>query len=49
MTAWRTGKLDAVKELIAAGANVNAKEDKRGQNALMWAAAEGNAHVVDLL
>ena len=49
MTAARTGKVDAVKFLLAHGANVNAKETVRGQTALMWAAAEGNADVIRLL
>ncbi len=49
MTASRTGKIDAVKSLLARGANVNAKESWRGQTALMWAAAEGNADVVQTL
>ena len=49
MTAARTGKVDAVKVLLAAGADVQAKEPKRGQTALMWAAAEGHAEVVDAL
>jgi ankyrin repeat protein len=34
--------------LLAHGANVDAKE-KRGQTALMWAAAEGHVDVVELL
>ena len=32
-----------MKALLAAGADVHAKEGKRGQTALMWAAAEGHA------
>jgi ankyrin repeat protein len=44
MTAARTGKLGPVKALLARGADVNAKE-RRGQTALMWAAAEGHAAV----
>ena len=40
MTAARTGKVDAVKVLLAHGADVNFKESRRGQTALMWAAAE---------
>src|SRR5579884_3708331 len=42
MIASRTGKPEAVAALIAAGANVNATERLKGQNALMWAAAEGH-------
>ena len=49
MTAARTGKVDAVKALLAHGADVNAKEPRRGQTALMWAAAEGNVEVVEAL
>ena len=49
MTAARTGKVDAVKALLAHGADVNAKESRRGQTALMWAAAEGNVEVVEAL
>ena len=43
MTAARTGKAEAVKALLAHGAKVDAREQTRGQTALMWAAAEGNA------
>jgi ankyrin repeat protein len=42
MIAARTGKVPAVKRLVAAGAIINAVETVRGQNALMWAAAENN-------
>jgi uncharacterized protein len=49
MTAARTGRLAAVKALLAKGADPNAKESKRGQNAIMWAAAEGHAEVVETL
>jgi ankyrin repeat protein len=49
MTASRTGRVDAVKVLIAHGANVNFKESKRGQTALMWAAAEGNTATLEEL
>ena len=48
MTAARTGKLGPVKALLARGAEVNAKE-RRGQTALMWAAAEGHAEVARAL
>ena len=48
MTAARTGKLEAVKALLAAGADVNARLPQ-GQTALMWAAAEGHAAVVQEL
>ena len=43
MTASLTGKADAIKALLAAGAQVNAVEPYKGQTALMWAASEGNA------
>ena len=46
MTAARTGALDVVRLLLDRGANVNAAETWRGQTALMWAAAEGHAHVI---
>ena len=46
MTAARTGAVEAVRVLLAHGADVNAAEQWRGQTALMWAAAEGHAAVV---
>ena len=49
MTAARTGALAAVKALLSHGASVDAKDDRRGQTALMWAAAEGHAAVVQAL
>ena len=49
MTAARTGKADAVKVLLARGANVNAKERWQGETALMWAAAENHAAAVKAL
>jgi ankyrin repeat protein len=49
MTASRTGKVEAVKVLLAHGANVNGSEPSHGQTALMWAAAEGNVGVVETL
>ena len=49
MTAARTGKVDAVRVLLAHGADVNAKESWKQQTALMWAAHEGNAEAVKLL
>jgi uncharacterized protein len=48
MTAARTGKPGPVKALLAGGANVNAK-DRKGQTALMWAAADGHADAVATL
>jgi hypothetical protein len=49
MTASRTGNVDAIKILLARGANVNAKESERGQTALMWAVLENHADAVKLL
>ena len=49
MTAARTGTLTAVKVLLASGARVEDKDERRGQTALMWAAAEGHAPVVQAL
>ena len=49
MTAARVGALGPVKSLLARGAIVDRKDDRRGQTALMWAAAEGHAAVVELL
>ena len=48
MTAARAGNLEAVKALLARGADPNARE-RRDQTALMWAAAEGHAAVVRTL
>jgi ankyrin repeat protein len=49
MTAARTGKVDAVKSLLSHGTDVNGKDTKRGQTAIMWAAAEGNVEAVEVL
>jgi uncharacterized protein len=49
MTAARTGKVDAVRVLMTHGADIHAKEPRRGQTALMWAAAEGHAQVIEAL
>src|SRR5262245_7256972 len=49
MTAARVGVLASVKALIARGAIVDAKDDKHGQTALMWAAAEAHRPVVEML
>jgi uncharacterized protein len=49
MTAARVGSLAAVKSLLARGAAVDARDERRGQTALMWAAAEGHADVVQTL
>jgi ankyrin repeat protein len=49
MTAARTGKVDAVRVLLTRGANVHAKEPRRGQDAIMWASAEGHVEVIEAL
>jgi len=49
MLAARAGDVDAVKLLLAKGADPNTKEPARDQTALMWAAAEGNTGVVKTL
>jgi ankyrin repeat protein len=49
MTASRVGSLPTVKALLARGAAVESKDDRRGQTALMWAAAEGHAKVAEML
>jgi ankyrin repeat protein len=49
MTAARAGNLDAVRVLLDLGADVNARENYKGQTALMWAAAERHPAVVRLL
>jgi ankyrin repeat protein len=48
-TCARTGKPEAAKLLIAAGASVDPPESWRGQTPLMWAAAEGHAAMAKLL
>ena len=49
MEAARAGDLDAAAALIAAGADVNAKEQWGGQSALMWAAAQKQPAMIELL
>ena len=44
-----SGRADAVKLLVAHGANVNAAESLRGQTALMWAVAEPHQAVAQVL
>ena len=46
MSAARTGRHDAVHTLIGYGAHVNAREQWRGQTALMWASGEGHVQAV---
>ena len=49
MTCARTGVVDGVKSLLARGADVSAREDRRGQTALMWAISEGYSDVARVL
>ncbi len=49
MIASRTGKVEAIRVLLEAGAEVNAKETLRGTTPLMWAADEGHAPAVKVL
>lgn len=49
MTCSKTGSADAVRMLIEYGADLNAKEPKENQTALMWAAAERHPDVVKAL
>jgi len=49
MTAARVGTLASVKALLVRGATVDSKDERHGQTALMWAAAEGHADVVQML
>jgi ankyrin repeat protein len=49
MTAARTGRPGPVQALLARGAVVESTDERRGQSAIMWAAAEGHADVVRAL
>jgi uncharacterized protein len=49
MLAARTGNVDAVKRLLAAGSDVNARETRTGTTALVWAASSNRADVVRAL
>jgi ankyrin repeat protein len=49
MTAARTGSAETIKALVARGANVRARERRKGQTALMWAAAENNVAAIRAL
>jgi ankyrin repeat protein len=49
LTAARTGAPAVVKALLAHGANLQVRDGWRGQTPLMWAAAENNADVAQLL
>src|SRR5438128_734071 len=49
MEVARSGKVEAARRLLDAGADINGKEDWGGQSALMWAAAESQADMVKFL
>jgi ankyrin repeat protein len=49
MICASTGNVEAVNLLLAKGADVAAVDQSKGQNAIMWAAAEGRAEVVKIL
>lgn len=49
MTAARTGNAEAVRMLLARGADANARESSLGETALMWAAAENHPEAVRAL
>ena len=49
MMASRTGNVTAIKVLLDSGAQINAKETRRGTTALMWSADQGHAAAVQLL
>ncbi|HXC59604.1 MAG TPA: ankyrin repeat domain-containing protein, partial [Steroidobacteraceae bacterium] len=49
MVVARTGNLENAKELLRAGADVNARESWGGQTALMWAAAAQQPAMLSLL
>jgi len=49
MIVARTSNLEAASVLLSHGAHVNAREQWRGQTALMWAAAEAQPAMVQLL
>jgi ankyrin repeat protein len=49
MTCASTGVAAAVSALVASGADLEAKESKKGQTSLMWAVAEKHPAVVKVL
>ena len=49
MAAANRGRFEAAKLLLDYGADPNTMESNRGQNALMWATAEGYTQLVELL
>ena len=49
MNCARRGAVKAVLELVKNGSEINAREKRKGQSALMWAAAEGHSDIVSTL
>lgn len=49
MAAARSGSVEAVESLLSRGADVNAREQTRGQTALMWAVANRHPAVTRVL
>ena len=49
MLAARSGSVVATRQLLDAGADVDATESFHGETALVWAAGENHADIVDLL
>jgi ankyrin repeat protein len=49
MLAARSGNPDSIRMLAASGVDINAKEDARETNALMWAAEQGHEDVLSAL
>ena len=49
LAAARSGNVEVMTLLLAHGGDANAKESRRGQTALMWAAAEKHAAVARVL
>ena len=49
LLACTNGSTAFVERLLGAGADVNAREEQKGQTALMWAAAENHVPVVSAL
>jgi hypothetical protein len=48
MLAARGGHMEVVKRLVAAGADIDARDDE-GRSAMGWAAAQGNTDIVQFL
>ena len=49
MEAARSGSSDAVRLMLASGAQINARESARGQTALMWAVSRQHPDIVKVL